>query len=136
MYELCLDATIENLSAVSAFLEEIMEEHDVPIKTQMQLAVAVEEIYVNIAHYSYPEEGGGKAKVSVDFPGDGNKIVIRFMDSGIPYDPLKKPDPDITLAAEDRPIGGLGIYMVKKTMDDMTYAYENGYNILTLIKSF
>jgi anti-sigma regulatory factor (Ser/Thr protein kinase) len=58
------------------------------------------------------------------------------MDSGIPYDPLKKPDPDITLAVEDRPIGGLGIYMVKKTMDDMTYAYENGYNILTLIKSF
>ena len=136
MYELKLDATIENLNTVSSFLEEIMEEHGVPMKVQMQLAVAVEEIYVNIAHYSYPVEGGGKAKVTVDFPDDGRNMVIQFMDSGTPYDPLKKPDPDITLSADDRPIGGLGIFMVKKTMDDMSYVYENGCNILTLVKSF
>ncbi|MBR3629133.1 MAG: ATP-binding protein [Oscillospiraceae bacterium] len=135
MYELNLDATIENLDPVIAFLDDIMEQHDVPMKAKIQLDVAAEEIYVNIAHYAYPK-GPGTARIEVELPEDNSQILIRFIDKGQPYNPLEKADPDITLSAEERPIGGLGIYMVKKSMDDVSYAYEDGCNILTIVKCF
>lgn len=132
MYELSLDATIENLDEVLAFVDQHLEEADCSMKVQMQIDVAVEEIFVNIAHYAYKPEIG-RALVQLDFE-PGNVVAITFVDSGIPYDPLAKADPDVTLSAEERQIGGLGIYMVKKSMDEMLYAREDGKNILVLKK--
>ena len=131
MKSLTIDAKIENLGSVIAFVEECLEELGCSMKIQMQMDVAVEEIFVNIAHYAYPE-GAGEAVISVGAEDDG--IAIEFRDRGIPFDPLKKADPDVTLAAADRGIGGLGIYMVKKSMDRMTYEYADGQNILKIVK--
>ena len=100
---------------------------------QMQIDVAVEEIFVNIAHYAYNPEVGN-AMVRVEILPDVPSVDITFIDQGVPYDPLAKADPDVTLSAEERQIGGLGIFMVKKTMDDVKYEYVNGHNILTLKK--
>ena len=101
----------------------------------MKLEVAVEEIFVNVAHYAYAPATGDVA-VGVYVTNDPRSINITFRDSGVPFNPLEKADPDITLKAEDRKIGGLGIYMVRKTMDDMTYEYKDGQNILTMKKFF
>lgn len=125
-------AKIENLSEVSAFIEEKLEEAGCSMKAQMQIDVAVEEIFVNIASYAY-EGKEGTAEVFFDIDSE-NRAVITFVDEGVPYDPLKKDDPDVTLSADERQIGGLGIFMVKKTMDDMIYEYKDGKNHLTLIK--
>lgn len=126
-----IKAAVENLDTVIAFIDEQLEAADCPMKTQMQIELAVEEIFVNIAHYAYAPETG-MAVISVDI--SGSRAVITFEDSGVPYDPLAKPDPDTTLAAEDRDVGGLGIFMVKKSMDDVIYEYREGKNILTLVK--
>ncbi|MBR4416718.1 MAG: ATP-binding protein, partial [Victivallales bacterium] len=97
-----------------------------------QIDVALEEVFVNIAHYAYaPETGTATVRVK---KGQG-RVTVTLIDSGRPYDPLKKTDPDVTLPAEDRQIGGLGIFMVKKTMDEITYQYKNGQNILTIKKT-
>jgi anti-sigma regulatory factor (Ser/Thr protein kinase) len=90
-------------------------------------------VFVNVAHYAYGESQGN-VKLSIAFDKETRNITFRMTDKGMPFDPLKKPDPDITLSAEDREIGGLGIFITKKTMDTVRYAYENGENILTMIK--
>ena len=133
MKELELEALTDNLSKVQAFVDEQLEEADCPIKIQMQIDIAVEEIFVNIAHYAYSNETG-KATVRIEILPDPPSVDITFIDKGIPYDPLAKPDPDVTLSAEERKIGGLGIFMVKKSMDDVKYQYLDGHNILTLKK--
>lgn len=133
--ELVVDATVENLTAVLAFLEENLEEAGCPLKVQMQISVAAEEIYVNIAHYAYAPKTG-KATVRLEVSEDPISVSITFLDNGVPFDPLAKEDPDVTLSAEERQIGGLGIYMTKKTMDDVTYEYRDGQNILTMKKNF
>ena len=104
------------------------------MKTQMAVCVAIEEVFVNVAHYAYGS-GEGDMNLSIGFDKQSRAITFRMTDKGIPFDPLKKPDPDITLSAEEREIGGLGIFITKKTMDSVTYAYENGENILTMIKT-
>ncbi len=134
MYEITVDAKVDALSEVLAFIDEHAEKMECGIKEQMQLDIAVEEIFVNIASYAYPE-GNGTATISVSERTNPHAIEITFRDSGIPYNPLAKEDPDVTLAAEDRQIGGLGIYMVKKSMDDVLYEYKDGCNNLTLIKN-
>jgi anti-sigma regulatory factor (Ser/Thr protein kinase) len=103
------------------------------MKIQMALCVAIEEVFVNIANYAY-DGGEGHVSLGIAFDASESTVTFRMTDKGIPFDPLKKPDPDITLSAEDRDIGGLGIFIAKKTMDCVTYAYENGENILTMIK--
>ena len=133
--ELILDATVDNLPQVMSFLEQMLEETDCPMKAQMQLAIAAEEIFVNIAHYAYAP-GTGEAAVRVEVSDDPPAAAVTFIDRGVPFDPLAKPDPDVSLSAEERGIGGLGIYMTKKSMDDMRYEYKDGQNILTLIKRF
>ena len=132
-FELTLEATVENLTPVMAFLEEHLEEAECSMKAQMQITVAAEEIYVNIAHYAYAP-GTGEATVRMEITDDPRTASITFIDRGIPFDPLAKPDPDVTLSAEERGIGGLGIYMTKKTMDDVRYERVDGQNILTLVK--
>ena len=122
----------EELNNVIAFVTEELETVDCPMKTQMQIEVAVEELFVNIAHYAYtPNIGDATIQVDIN---DARELTVTFIDSGMQYDPLAKPDPDVTLSVEQRKIGGLGIYMVKKSMDDMRYRYEGGKNILTIVK--
>ena len=131
--ELTLEADVNNLEKVLAFVDEQLEVHDCSPKIQMQIDVAVEELFVNIAHYAYNPETG-PATVRVELQPEPLAVLITFIDKGVPYDPLAKEDPDITLSAEEREIGGLGIYMVKKSMDDITYEYKDGKNILSIKK--
>lgn len=135
MRELTIDAKIENLAAVTAFVDEQLEQLDCPVKTQMQVDIVIDELFSNIANYAYNPEIG-VATVRVEVTDDPLAVVITFIDNGVPYDPLAKADPDITLSAEEREIGGLGIYMVKKTMDDVSYEYKDGQNILRIKKKF
>lgn len=134
MKELIVEATIENVPRVIEFVDEQLEQFDCPMKTQMQVDVAVEELFSNIANYAY-NPGIGSATMRVEVAEDPLAVVITFIDNGVPYDPLAKADPDITLSAEEREIGGLGIYMVKKTMDDVSYEYKDGQNILRIRKN-
>ena len=131
--ELTLQAVTENLDQVLAFVEENVEEWECPLKVLMQVQIAVEEIYVNIAKYAYKTEAG-EATIRVEVKGEPRQVCITFVDQGVPYDPLAKEDPDVTLSAEERQIGGLGIFMVKKSMDDVEYMYQDGSNILTIKK--
>ncbi len=133
MKELSLDAKIENLGEVLEFLDEELMRLNCSFKIQTQLDIAVEEIFVNIAHYAYKPKTGS-ATIRLEIEEEPPAIAITFIDSGMPYNPLEKEDPDITLSAEERQIGGLGIYMVKKSMDNMVYRHENGNNILTITK--
>lgn len=134
MKELVVDATIESIPKVTAFIDEQLEQLECPVKTQMQVDVAIDELFSNIAFYAYNPEIGS-ATVRVEVTEDPLAVVITFIDKGVPYDPLAKADPDITLSAEERDIGGLGIYMVKKTMDDVSYEYKEGQNILKIKKN-
>ena len=131
MVNLEIKAEVENLDKVTAFIDEQLEAADCPMKAMMQIELAVEEIYVNIAHYAYAPNVGD-ALITVDIVGD--TALITFEDSGVPYDPLAKADPDLSKSAEEREVGGLGIFLVKKTMDDIRYEYVNGSNILTIVK--
>ena len=128
-----LDAKLENLDQVMGFVDGILEENGCPMKEMMQIDVAVEEIFVNIAHYAYSPEIG-KAVITASLDSDNAIVSISFEDKGIPFNPLAKEDPDVSLSAEDRQIGGLGIFMVKKSMDDVLYERKDGKNILTLVK--
>ncbi|MDO4489310.1 MAG: ATP-binding protein [Eubacteriales bacterium] len=127
------DAKPDMLDKVIAFAEEEMSKIDVPLKDQMKINVSLEELFVNVAHYAYPD-GVGTAEITITT--EDRKITIEIKDSGIPFNPLLAADPDISLSAEDRGIGGLGILMVKKTMDEFTYRYENSFNINTISKLF
>ena len=126
-------AKVEALSDVLGFVDRILESYECPMKIQTAICVAIEEVFVNVAHYAYGD-GEGDMVLGIGFDEKSREITFRMTDKGIPFDPLKKPDPDITLSAEEREIGGLGIFITKKTMDTVTYAYENGENILTMIK--
>jgi anti-sigma regulatory factor (Ser/Thr protein kinase) len=132
--ELTVEAKIENIEAVTDFVNEQLEALDCPMKAQMQIDIAIDELFGNIAHYAYNPEIG-KATVRVEVIEDPLAVTITFIDNGVPYDPLAKADPDTTLSAEEREIGGLGIYMVKKSMDDITYEYKDGQNILAIKKN-
>ena len=133
MIERLFPADDSALNDVLAFAEEELEKAECPAKTMMQLTVALEEVFVNVAHYAYPDEKG-KVNVGIAFDGENRRITFRIADSGVEFNPLEKPDPDITLSAEEREIGGLGIFICKKTMDEIGYARENGENILTMTK--
>ena len=133
MSELTIEAKTENLEKVLAFVDKHLEEKECAIKVQMQIDVAVEELFVNIAQYAYDSDTG-MVTIQVEIQEEPLAVMITFIDNGVPYNPLAKEDPDITLAAEERQIGGLGIYMVKKTMDDIIYEYKDGQNILRIRK--
>ena len=128
-------AQIEALDEVLAFVEEMLESFECPMKVQTTICVAIEEVFVNVAHYAY---GGKEGEAVVKYLLDQEKkmLSIRFEDSGTPYDPLGKADPDITLSAEDRAIGGLGIFMVKKSMDEVHYEYKDNKNCFTMVKKY
>ena len=133
MKEMTVPALVENIEQVTDFVNGQLEEIGCPMKAQMQIDIAIDELFGNIAHYAYNPETG-PATVRVEVTNSPISVIITFIDHGIPYDPLKNEDPDITLSAEDREIGGLGIFMVKKTMDEITYEYKEGQNILRIRK--
>lgn len=133
MKELTIAATVENIEVVTDFVNQQLEELACPMKAQMQINIAIDELFSNIAHYSYNPEIG-QATVRVEVMENPLAVSITFIDNGVPYDPLSKEDPDLTLSAEERQIGGLGIYMVKKSMDEITYEYKDGQNILSIKK--
>lgn len=124
-------AKTEYLDQVLQFVDGLLEENGCTMRAQLELDIAVEELFVNIASYAYrPKEGPVTIQVSFE----GNIVSIVFIDGGKPYNPWEKEDPDISLSAEEREIGGLGIYLVKNTMNQVDYRYENEKNILTIQK--
>ena len=133
--EMTIDADVDNLPEVEDFIEGRLEEAGCPPKVISLVLIAAEEMYVNIAHYAYsPNKGQAFVRCRIlDHP---RAAEIRFRDSGVPFNPLAKKDADITLSAEERDIGGLGILMVKKSMDHVEYRYEDEQNIFTMIKNF
>lgn len=118
------NATHESVDEVTAFFDRFVEDHDVPMKAATKIMVMVDEIYSNIVNYS----GATVAVVTAEY--DVGKVIMSFQDNGVYYDPLAKEDPDVTLSAEDRKIGGLGIYMVKQMAQDVKYTRNQGKNIL------
>ena len=131
MKEFKTEAITENLHTVLEFIDGQLELIGCPMKPQMQIDIAAEEIFVNIASCAYPD-GPGEAEIRIS--AEDGAVTMTFLDSGIPYDPLAREDPDVTLSAEERQIGGLGVFLVKKNTDSVSYRYENGQNVLTLTK--
>lgn len=134
MKELTVEAKTENLDKVTDFVNEQLEAFNCPMKTIHRIDIAIDELFGNIANYAY-HPGVGPVTVRVEIRREPLSAIITFIDHGVPYDPLQKEDPDITLSAEERGIGGLGIYMVKKSMDGIRYEYKDGRNILTVEKN-
>ena len=134
MKELTIAAIVENTATVTEFVNEQLEVLNCPMKAQMQIDIAIDELFGNIAHYAYNPDVGS-ATVRVEVTEEPLAVIITFIDGGVPYDPLESADPDTTLSAEDRQLGGLGIYMVKKSMDEISYEYRDGKNILSIKKN-
>ena len=126
-------AQTEALNDVLGFVEQTLESLDCPMKLQMAICVAIEEVFVNVAHYAYPH-GEGDVTLGIGFDEASRQVTFRMTDRGIPFDPLQRPDPDITLSAQEREVGGLGIFIAKQTMDSLSYAYEKDENTLTMMK--
>ena len=133
MKKLVLEASLDNLDRVREFVDEELEAAECSMKLQMQIDLAVEELFVNIANYAYAP-GTGQAQIGIEILQDPRRMLLQFIDSGMPYNPVEKTDPDTTLAAEDRQIGGLGIFLAKKIMDGMKYERKDGQNYLCVWK--
>ena len=134
MKEITIEAKVDNLDQVLSFVDEQLESAGCSIGIQTQIDIAVEEVFVNIAQYAY-DPNVGPATISVETSSNPLKVKLTFVDKGMPYNPLAKDDPDVTQSADERPIGGLGIYMVKNIMDDVEYEYKDGQNIFTIAKN-
>ena len=126
-------AKTEALTDVLGFVDRMLEAYECPMKIQTAACVAIEEVFVNVARYAY-RDGEGDVELGIGFDPSSRTVTFRMKDEGVPFDPLQKPDPDITLSADEREIGGLGIFITKKTMDSVEYVYENGKNVLTMMK--
>ncbi len=133
MKEKVFEAKDENMLEMLGFVEQELENYGCSMRMQTAISVALEEVFINVAHYAYPD-GNGKAKVSINIDPTTDEMTCILSDSGIAFNPLTQDDPDITLPVEQREIGGLGILIVKKTMDYVEYSRENGENILTMRK--
>ena len=131
MHKLKVPACIDRLDEVLEFVGAAMCEAGIDGKNNNNINIAVEEVFVNIAHYAYPS---GEGDVFMSLSASPENFVMEFRDSGTPYDPLSRNDPDTTLSAEEREIGGLGIFMVKQLMDGVDYRYEDESNVLTITK--
>ena len=128
MEEITVAPSAEKLTEIMEFLEGILTKANVPSKIISQMDVVTDEIFSNITQYS------GASSVTVGCMLSDNRLTLRFSDNGTPYDPTQNPEPDTTLSADERKIGGLGIFMVKKIMDTVSYEYKDGLNVLTAVK--
>ena len=134
MKELTVDATVDNITSVTDFVNEQLEAFGCPLKAKIQIDIAIDELFGNIAHYAYKPDVG-PVTVRVEVKENHLAVIITFIDNGVQYDPLSAQEPDTTLPAEERSVGGLGIYIVKKSMDEITYEYKDGQNILKIKKN-
>lgn len=135
MEQLTIEATVENLQTVIDFVTERLEARDCPMKTSMQMELVIEEIFVNVSSYAYAP-ASGDVTICLDFTENPSSVEITFIDGGKPYNPLERDDPDTTLDIDERDIGGLGIFLVKKNVDEISYEYAEGKNILRMKKFF
>ena len=133
MKEITVDAMIENMNTVTAFVDDFLDQIACPMKSRIQINIVIDEIFGNICHYAY-KDSVGAVTVRVESGNTPKAVFLTFTDNGIPYNPLETEDPDITLSSEERKIGGLGIYLVKKNMDEMKYEYLNQQNRLWMEK--
>ena len=133
MKEITVDATIENMNIVTAFVDDFLDQIACPMKSKIQINIVIDEIFGNICHYAY-KDSVGAVTVRVESGNTPKAVFLTFTDNGIPYNPLETEDPDITSSSEERKIGGLGIYLVKKNMDEMKYEYVNQQNRLWMEK--
>lgn len=133
MKEITVDAIIENMNTVTAFVDDFLDQIACPMKSRIQINIVIDEIFGNICHYAY-KDSVGAVTVRVESGNTPKAVFLTFTDNGIPYNPLDTEDPDITLSSEERKIGGLGIYLVKKNMDEMKYEYVNQQNRLWMEK--
>lgn len=131
-YTLTLHNDVQEIPRLATFIEEIAKNHAIDMATSMNLNLAMEEAVVNVMNYAYPKESVNNIDITAEV--NDEEIAFSIADSGIPFDPTQKGEPDLSLDAEDRPIGGLGIHLVRQLMDTLDYRYENGHNILTLKK--
>ena len=131
--ELTVEARDEQLAVVQDFVQELLDSAGVSLKAQMQISIAVEEIFVNISHYAYTPNIGS-ATIRIRITENPPELMMIFRDRGIPYDPTKAESPDLSLPAAEREVGGLGIYMTKQLVDKVSYEYHDGQNILTLLR--
>jgi anti-sigma regulatory factor (Ser/Thr protein kinase) len=128
-----LPARLESISTLTSAIDELLEQLDCPLRQQMQIDVAADEVFCNIASYAYPDSEG-QAEVRIELLREPRAVQLTFVDSGIPYDPLTVPEPDVTLSAEERTAGGLGVFLVRKTMDSVRYERAGDFNILRITK--
>lgn len=133
MKEITVDAMIENMNTVTVFVDDFLDQIACPMKSRIQINIVIDEIFGNICHYAY-KDSVGAVTVRVESGNTPKAVFLTFTDNGIPYNPLDTEDPDITLSSEERKIGGLGIYLVKKNMDEMKYEYVNQQNRLWMEK--
>lgn len=131
--ELTVPATVESLRYITACLAELLASVHVPVAEKLQMEFAVEEMFVNIACYAYKDQQG-TVVVRARLEKEPLCIEFAFLDTGRAYNPLEQAEPDITSSLEDRAIGGLGIFLTKKNVDDVRYERSDGRNILTLRK--
>ncbi len=134
MMQLRIKAQVENIDVLTEFINEQLEGMDCPLKAIMQIDIALDELFSNVCNYAYDEKIGD-VLVTLEELEDQNMVSISLIDAGKPFDPLSLADPDVTLSLHERAIGGLGIFMVKRTMDELTYEYREGNNIVTIKKS-
>lgn len=128
-------ASLENFETILAEVEGLLTETGCPMDMLYDLNISFEEIFVNIASYAYSQgDGDGMIRILMEIQENPYKVLIKFRDTGIPYNPLEKEDPNIDLPGEERPIGGLGIFFVKNMMDEVIYEYQNGENVLTIAR--
>lgn len=132
---LTMAATMDNLEQATGFLDAALEKLEVSPKTQLQLELALEEAYVNVVNYAYPGETG-EVTLELETDPDQRLLVLRLRDHGIAFNPLEEAEPDVSLAAGERQIGGLGIFLVRKNVDEVSYEYRDGQNVLTMRKGY
>ena len=134
MEELTVEAVVENIPLATEFVNRQLEAFQCPVKARVQIDIAIDELFGNIALYAYHPEAGS-VTVRVEVTEEPLAVIIAFIDNGKPYDPFANQNPDTALSAEEREIGGMGIFMVKKSMDEVSYHYKDGQNILTIKKN-
>ena len=135
MKELTLEAAIENIAQVTEFINARLETVGCETRTQRLIDVAIDELFSNIARYAYAPQTG-MATIRIDVNQELRTVEISFLDAGIPYNPLTHEDPVSGLTCKERKEGGFGIYIVKKSMDDIRYEYADGYNVTTIVKKY
>ena len=133
MKHLTLPNNIETISQLNAFVDTLCEEWSIDMDLAMSLNLALEEAVSNVMLYAYP--AGSEGRVDIETVIRDDRIDFRVIDSGVPFDPTAASDPDLAVDLKDRPIGGLGIYLVKRIMDEVSYTRQDGKNILSITKN-